>query len=90
MVILALLVAVMGVSSDVFLSLENIGNVLKQSAVVSVLALGQLMVVLTRGIDLSVGANLSLSAVVERSCGATTAQGCWQYSLHSGPPRSWG
>ena len=64
LVILALLVAVMGVSSDVFLSLENIGNVLKQSAVVSVLALGQLMVILTRGIDLSVGANLSLSAVV--------------------------
>ncbi len=37
---------------------------LKQSAVISVLALGQLLVILTRGIDLSVGANLSLSAVV--------------------------
>jgi ribose transport system permease protein len=64
LVILALLVIVMGLSSDVFLSLQNIGNVLKQSAVVSVLALGQLLVILTRGIDLSVGANLSLSAVV--------------------------
>jgi ribose transport system permease protein len=63
-VILVLLVAAMGVASDVFLSIENIGNVLKQSAVVSVLALGQLLVVLTRGIDLSVGSNLSLSAVV--------------------------
>ena len=63
-VILAVLVAVMGVASDVFLSLENIGNVLKQSAVISVLALGQLLVILTRGIDLSVGSNLSLSAVV--------------------------
>ena len=47
-----------------FLSLENFGNVLKQSAVISVLAMGQLVVILTRGIDLSVGANLSLSAVV--------------------------
>jgi ribose transport system permease protein len=63
-VILALLVVVMGIASDVFLSVANIGNVLKQSAVVSVLALGQLLVVLTRGIDLSVGSNLSLSAVV--------------------------
>jgi ribose transport system permease protein len=63
-VILAVLVAVLGVASDVFLSLENIGNVLKQSAVISVLALGQLLVILTRGIDLSVGSNLSLSAVV--------------------------
>jgi ribose transport system permease protein len=62
--ILVLLVAVLSVASDVFLSLENGGNVLKQSAVISVLALGQLLVILTRGIDLSVGSNLSLSAVV--------------------------
>ncbi len=63
-VILALLVALLSVLSDVFLSFENVGNVLKQSAVVCVLALGQLLVILTRGIDLSVGSNLSLSAVV--------------------------
>jgi ribose transport system permease protein len=63
-VILVLLVVLLGVVSDVFLSLENVGNVLKQSAVVCVLALGQLVVVLTRGIDLSVGSTLSLSAVV--------------------------
>ncbi|MEV1242714.1 ABC transporter permease [Nonomuraea sp. NPDC050022] len=62
--ILALLVVVLSLLSDVFLSLENIGNVLKQSAVICVLALGQLLVVVTRGIDLSVGSNLSLSAVV--------------------------
>src|SRR4051812_42365167 len=62
--ILVLLILVLSVLSDVFLSLENIGNVLKQSAVICVLALGQLLVVVTRGIDLSVGSNLSLSAVV--------------------------
>lgn len=63
-VILVLLVAALSVLSDVFLSFENVGNVLKQSAVICVLAIGQLLVILTRGIDLSVGANLSLSAVV--------------------------
>jgi ribose transport system permease protein len=63
-VILVLLVAVLAALSDVFLTLENIGNVLNQSAVICVLALGQLVVVLTRGIDLSVGSNLSLCAVV--------------------------
>jgi ribose transport system permease protein len=63
-VILLLLVVVLSLLSDVFLSLENIGNVLKQSAVICILALGQLLVVVTRGIDLSVGSNLSLSAVV--------------------------
>ena len=62
--ILVLLVVVLSVLSDVFLSFENVGNVLKQSAVICVLALGQLLVIVTRGIDLSVGANLSLSAVV--------------------------
>ena len=62
--ILALLIIVLGLASDVFLSLENVGNVLKQSAVISVLAIGQLVVIVTRGIDLSVGANVSLSAVV--------------------------
>jgi ribose transport system permease protein len=66
-VILGLLIALSSVLSDVFLSFENVGNVLKQSAVVCVLALGQLLVVLTRGIDLSVGSNLSLSAVVGAS-----------------------
>ncbi len=63
-VILLLLIVVLSLLSDVFLSLENLGNVLKQSAVICVLALGQLLVVVTRGIDLSVGSNLSLSAVV--------------------------
>ena len=62
--ILAVLVLVLATLSDVFLSLENIGNVMKQSAVICVLALGQLLVVITRGIDLSVGSCLSLSAVV--------------------------
>lgn len=62
--ILGLLVLLLGLVSDVFWSLENIGNVLNQSAVICVLALGQLLVVVTRGIDLSVGSNLSLSAVV--------------------------
>ena len=63
-VILVLLVVLLSIVSDVFLSFENVGNVLKQSAVVCVLALGQLLVIVTRGIDLSVGSNLSLSAVV--------------------------
>jgi len=62
--ILVALVLVLAVASDVFLSLENIGNVMKQSAVICVLALGQLAVIITRGIDLSVGSTLSLSGVV--------------------------
>ncbi|MFI5960112.1 ABC transporter permease [Cryptosporangium sp. NPDC051539] len=62
--ILFLLVVALSVASEVFLTLENVGNVLNQSAVICVLALGQLLVVVTGGIDLSVGSNLSLCAVV--------------------------
>ncbi len=62
--ILVMLVITVAALSDVFLTLENVGNVLKQSAVICVLALGQLLVIITRGIDLSVGSCLSLAAVV--------------------------
>jgi ribose transport system permease protein len=62
--ILVVLVIALSALSDVFLTFENLGNVLKQSAVICVLALGQLLVIVTRGIDLSVGSCLSLSAVV--------------------------
>lgn len=50
--------------SPVFLTPRNIGNVLSQTAVIAVLALAQLLVIITRGIDLSVGSTLALSAVV--------------------------
>jgi ribose transport system permease protein len=62
--ILAALIAGMALASPVFLTTGNIGNVLSQTAVIAVLALGQLLVVLTRGIDLSVGSTLALASVV--------------------------
>jgi ribose transport system permease protein len=50
--------------SPVFLTTRNLGNVLSQTAVIAILALAQLLVIVTRGIDLSVGSTLALSAVV--------------------------
>jgi ribose transport system permease protein len=61
---LVLLVVVLSQLSPVFLTPRNIGNVLSQSAVICVLAMGQLLVIITRGIDLSVGSTLALSTVV--------------------------
>jgi ribose transport system permease protein len=62
--ILGVLVLVMSNLSPVFATTQNLGNVLSQTAVIAILAIGQLMVILTRGIDLSVGSTLALSAVV--------------------------
>lgn len=50
--------------SDRFLSLENLLNVGEQIAIVGVLALGMTYVILTAGIDLSVGSIVALTAVV--------------------------
>lgn len=61
---LVLLILVLSQLTPIFLTPRNLGNVLSQSAVICVLAMGQLLVILTRGIDLSVGSTLALSTVV--------------------------
>jgi ribose transport system permease protein len=62
--ILVALIGIMTLLSPVFLTTGNIGNVLSQTAVIAELASGPLLAFLTRGIDLSVGANLALASVV--------------------------
>jgi ribose transport system permease protein len=62
--ILLLLIVVVGMTTPIFLTTRNLGNVCSQTSVIAVLALGQLLVIVTRGIDLSVGATVALSGVV--------------------------
>jgi ribose transport system permease protein len=47
-----------------FLKPGNLSNIAAQTAVIAIVAVGQHLVILTRGIDLSVGANLALATVV--------------------------
>jgi ribose transport system permease protein len=61
---LVLLIVVLSVLEPVFLTTRNIGNVLAQTSVICVLAMGQLLVIVTRGVDLSVGATVALASVV--------------------------
>ena len=63
LILIGLIVA-MWLLSPVFMTTGNAGNVLAQSAAIAVLALGQLVVILTRGIDLSVGSTIALASVV--------------------------
>lgn len=63
----AILVALLIVAtsmSDVFLTERNLINVLRQSAGTSLMAVGMLFVILTRGIDLSVGSIAALGSIV--------------------------
>ena len=52
------------IASDYFLSPRNLLNVGRQASVVAIVALGQAFVIIGRGIDLSVGSVIGLSAVV--------------------------
>jgi len=62
--ILLLLIVVVSLTTPIFLTSRNIGNVFSQTSVIAVVALGQLLVIVTRGIDLSVGSTIALSGVV--------------------------
>ena len=51
----------------VFLTPVNLRNITSQIAVIAILAIGMTMVIITAGIDLSVGSMIALSAVVAAS-----------------------
>ena len=64
LIALALMLLVMSVLSDSFLTPENGLNILRQISVNLCLSIGMTLIILTAGIDLSVGAILALSGAV--------------------------
>ncbi|MEV4576182.1 ABC transporter permease [Nonomuraea jabiensis] len=67
LVVLLVAVGALTLASDEFLTANNLANLARQVAIFGIIAVGQLLVILTAGIDLSVGSVLGLS-------GASTAQ----------------
>jgi ribose transport system permease protein len=68
--ILILLFVAMTIASPYFFTERNLQNLGNQSAIVAALALGQLLVIVTRGIDVSVGSTMALAGIVGVSFGA--------------------
>ena len=62
--VLVLIVIVGALVSPNFLTVRNFSNVVSFSSIVAILAVGQFYVIVTGGIDLSVGAILALATVV--------------------------
>lgn len=62
--VLIALVIIMGVASPVFLSGRNIRNVLQQVSTLGILSMGVTVLMVSGGIDLSVGSSISVVAVV--------------------------
>lgn len=68
LIMLIALIVYFSFGSKYFLTGGNIVNVLRQSAVTGISAVGLTYVMLTGGIDLSIGAVIGLTAVVASSC----------------------
>ncbi|WP_420832921.1 ABC transporter permease [Sporohalobacter salinus] len=66
---IGLIVLVIGLSfaSDYFLTVHNLINVARQISINAILAFGMTFVILTSGIDLSVGSMLALSSIITAS-----------------------
>src|ERR671916_1448232 len=64
LLILLVLVAFFGVAADGFISTDNLLNILRQYSVPMILAVGQTLVIVSRGIDLSVASTAALSGSV--------------------------
>ena len=64
LLIIALLCVGVGLRAPVFLSWRNAMDVANDSAILAILVMGQMMVLLTRGVDLSVASNLALTGML--------------------------
>ena len=64
LLVLVILIGAISLLTPNFLKPINVSNIIAQTAVIAIVAVGQHLVILTRGIDLSVGSNLALSTVV--------------------------
>jgi len=74
--VLILMIIGLSIAQPAFLSSSNIFNVLTQSSIFGIMALGLTFVIISKGIDLSVGSVLAFSGVVAASLGqAATATG---------------
>ena len=62
--IIFLLFVFFSVTTRAFFTVENLANLLRQTSINGVIALGMLVVIITAGIDLSVGAVVAISGIV--------------------------
>ena len=69
-----ILVVVLSFANKYFLTQSNISNILLQTSINGVLAFGMTFVIITGGIDLSVGSVLALAGIVSASFATTSPQ----------------
>jgi len=82
---IVLLCIYFAISAPNFLTIDNLLNVLRQISINTIVALGMTFVIITAGIDLSVGSIVALSAVI---CTGIMKKGItlWGHTLLAPPP----
>lgn len=72
---------VLSLLTDKFLTVNNLQNLLRQTAIYGVIAIGMTFVIMSGGIDLSVGAVVGLSGVLSAMFMSTKAAVAWPVPL---------
>ncbi len=62
--ILVVLFVVLMIATDRFLTVQNLSNLVRQTSIIGIVALGMTFVIISAGLDLSVGAGVGLSSIV--------------------------
>lgn len=63
-IFILLLITIVAIDTPTFLSVENFRNILLNISILVIVALGQMMVIITQGIDLSVSSTIGLVAMM--------------------------
>lgn len=72
LIIFALVIIYLAFATPAFLTLDNLTNVIRQSSIIGFLALGTTFVMITSGIDLSIGSVVGLTGVAAASLAPNT------------------
>ena len=81
--VLVAMVLALSFMSPVFLSQDNLMNIVRQVAVIGLISLGVTLVIISKGIDLSSGSTLALTAVMAASFGQA---GDWAAKMYPNIP----
>lgn len=72
LIIFAIVIIYLAIASPAFLTLDNLTNIIRQSSIIGFLALGTTFVMITSGIDLSIGSTVGLVGVVSATLAPNT------------------
>ncbi|MEV8339411.1 ABC transporter permease [Leucobacter sp. NPDC077196] len=77
LIIFAIVLAFLSIAAPNFLTLDNLVNVVRQSSIIGIIALGMTFIMITAGIDLSVGSVVGLAGMVFAILAPSSGNALW-------------